>query len=209
MSDTAKKIKNYAKASVIMPFAVGIIYPMIAKPLAAMDTPPAMILPGIIVFILLLLSLFAGISAAVQWKKCNEKPVLIGGIAGSLISLGSLMIFMIGILIGIATLFLPEVQLEQFIAAAHKPCPIVVDDDVRCDSIVRGNDRDIEQYFTLYNITFEELDPNLFEDHMNTELNRLYREASEYKWPRINEVPMVFNYADKNGKFVCSIRTVL
>jgi Tfp pilus assembly protein PilE len=94
--------------------------------------------------------------------------------------------------------------LIQAAAQANKDVPKMIDSETRLDSVA-GVNRQIRYNYTMVNHTIDDMDLVYFRNTMQGKLTELVCTTKEMKVFIINNVPVVFSYADKNGTELSTI----
>lgn len=90
--------------------------------------------------------------------------------------------------------------------AVNLTCPQMVDDDTRLDSVTTEPGRNYLYHFTAITLDSTELDIDLTCNIMrSTILENMHNNADVAAFGK-NDVTIVFNFRDKNGLELCSIR---
>ena len=96
-------------------------------------------------------------------------------------------------------------KMEEAINSMNESCPLMVDKDTRCDSVIILNDNIIQYNYTLINHAKRKLNLERIKNAWVPNLIEQAKVSPDLKKFRENNVTLSYNYKDKNGKHIIKV----
>lgn len=119
-----------------------------------------------------------------------------------------LVVFLAITLIG-RSLFIPKTgsaALELFATTTNKMCPVMVDKDTRLDSALPIDGKILEFNYSFVNFGRDQINVEAVKSQFEPGIINQVRTSAELKPMRDNNIELHYNYKDKDGVFLFSVR---
>jgi len=124
-----------------------------------------------------------------------------------IIAVISIVIFLIVVPFAVKKIFFPGFDdvMSRTSSLMNKKCPMMVDKITRLDNTVLLPGKVFQYNYTIISLDKSEIDTNQFKKGMETNIINLVKTSPELKYIREHEGILVYNYKDKNGKFIVAV----
>ena len=108
----------------------------------------------------------------------------------------------------IPDLFTPSIdtQLNHLASEMNKNCPMMVDSQTRMDNTMAGSDKSIIYNYTLINYAKDQVDLKFFNNKLRPKILNNIKTNPQMNYLKNRDVTFVYNYNDKNGIFIISLK---
>jgi hypothetical protein len=94
----------------------------------------------------------------------------------------------------------------HFASEMNKNCPFMVDSETRLDNTIAGESKSILYNYTLINYGKDDIDLNYFDSNLKPVILNTIKNNPEMKILRDNDVTFVYNYNDKYGFRITTLK---
>lgn len=99
-----------------------------------------------------------------------------------------------------------EKELIQMAKDINQNCPFVLDEDTRLDNVTGGPGHVMTYNYTILNYSKSEINTDDLESYLKPQLVQTIESDEDMKVFRDHEVTLIYQYMDKNGAFVLSVK---